>query len=414
MRTKRISGTIVIVGLLGAGLVGCSGGNTVKAGDTGTKKSLTVLTYQSEPGISMYNKFFSLCSATNPGYTFKTLLVPKKQLIIKATQLTASGDAPAIVIADNNNVATLADAGILTPIDLKGSALKASDFIQGPFETGQYKGVQYGLPVGSNAEVIVYNKKLLADAGVTAPKSWADLTASAAALTKGDQYGFGQTFAAGETLTWNWLSQLWSNGGSLEALSAPPSVEATEFWTSFILNKTAPHASLGWTSSDLAAQLLAGKLAMAQVGTWVLPALLADAKKANIELGITQQVSPDGKAPITPFGGEIMLAGGVTGDAAKAVNKCIISFSSSTEQLANYDNILGYVPDYVPAQAITLKTSPYLAIIVEQLKTSRGRTTEVGPAYAKYTTAIAAALQKVAAGTATAQQALDEAAASVK
>jgi multiple sugar transport system substrate-binding protein len=406
--------TVVALATVGAlALAGCS---SQGVSPSGGNKTLNVLTYQTtNPQKGAYNDFLAQCSEDSEGYTFKQLSVPQDQLITKATQLTASNDAPAMILADNNNVPTLADAGVLGELDMSATGLKASDFEKGPLTSGQYKGVQYGLPVGNNGEVIVYDKAALAGAGVGVPKSWDDLKSVAKVLTKDGKYGFGQSFGAGEPLTWNWITQLWSNGGSLSDLTSAKSVQATEFWTSFILDGTAPKASLDWDSSNLAGQFTSGQLPMVQVGTWVLPGLLADAKKAGIDVGITMQVSPSGAAPTVPFGGEIMALGvGATGDAAKAVAKCIGSFSKDPVALTKFDNILGYVPSYIPAQKGFLDQNPSLQVMADQLSNSKPRTEGVGAKYAAYSTAISTALQQVASGSKTAPEALAAAAKAAK
>jgi multiple sugar transport system substrate-binding protein len=281
-----------------------------------------MLTYQTtDPQKGMYDDFLARCTEeVEGGYTFEQLVVPQTALIQKATQLTASGDAPAMILADNNNIPTLADAGVLAPFSIDDAGLEESDFEQGPLESGSYEGTQYGLPVGNNGEVIVYDKDALAAAGIAdPPKSWQELKDTARALTADDKYGWGVSFNAGEVLTWNWVGQLWSNGGSLTDLTSPESVEATEFWTSFILDGTAPQASIGWESADLQGQFTGKQIPMVQVGTWVLPGLLEEAEKAGINVGIAGQVSADGDAPIVPFGGEILaLSSGATGDVARA------------------------------------------------------------------------------------------------
>jgi multiple sugar transport system substrate-binding protein len=380
-------------------LAGCSS----TAAET-SSKTLQVLTYAQGDQVPMYQKFFDKCSA-DTGYSFKQLQVPASDLLNKAVQLTASGSGPAVILADNQMIAGLAKAKALSPITL--GSLSASDFVEGPLKSGQFEGKQYGLPVGNNGEVIVYNKKLLADAGLPVPKSWDDLTKNAKALTAEGRYGFGQTFQAGETLSWNYWAQLWSAGGSIAKIDSSAAIESATFWASFLKDGTAPQSSLQWQSDNLVSELVEGRLAMAQVGTWTLSDLLSKAKEAGVDIGITTQVSKTGDAPIVPFGGEVMAAGvSSKGDALKAVNDCIVSWSSDTAGLAERDGFLGYLPSYTPAQDAVLKASPYLQVLSEQLANSRGRTEEVGPNYQSRTVAISAALQQIATGAATPAEAM--------
>lgn len=402
MRKKLIVAAVAIGGLLS--MSACSTTSTAST----DHKTLTVLSYYTaEPAKSAFDKFLAGCTKANPGFTFKQLGVPQANIITKATQLTASGNGPAIIIADNPNTPTLAAAGVLRKIDVAATGLKTSDFEKGPLDSGAYKGVQYGLPIGNNGEVIVYNTAALQSAGIAPPKSWADLTAAAKKLTVGGKYGFGQSFGGGEETTWTWITQLWSNGGSLTKLTDDSSIAATDFWTSFIRNGTAPKASLNWTSNDLVTQFTTGQLPIVQVGTWTLAQLQADAKKAGIDVGIAPQISPDGSAPHVPFGGEVMTVGsGATGAANAAASKCIGSFSKDPAALAKFDGLLGYVPSYIPAQSQFLDANPDLKVMAGQLANAQSRTAEVGAKYNAYSAAISTALQQIAAGTKSTKDAL--------
>lgn len=384
-------------------LGGC-GGDTGGSDPDKPKEPLTVLTYAQGDGLQVYEKFFEQCSEST-GYPFKQLQVPANELLNKAVQLTASGSGPAMIVADNQMVAGLADAGALSPIEL--GSLKPEDFVEGPLKSGEYEGQRYGIPVGNNGEIIVYNQKMLKDAGIDAPKSWDDLSSAAKKLTKDGVYGFGQTFQAGETLSWNYWAQLWSAGGSIAQLDSPEAVEAATFWASFVKDGTAPKASLQWQSDNVISEVAAGRIAMAQVGTWTLKDLLEKAEEENVDIGMTTQVSMTGEPPIVPFGGEVFTAGSaVKDDELKAVNDCIVSWSTDIAGLAERDTAFGYLPSYIPAQEAVLKDAPYLKTLQEQLKTSRGRTEEVGPGYTSRSVAVSAALQQIATGAASAQDAM--------
>ena len=72
----------------------------------------------------------------------------------------------------------------------------------------------FGVPIGSNSLALYYNKKMLTDAGVTAPpKTWAELTETATKTTKSPVYGIAFSAINDEQATWQWEPFLWSNGG---------------------------------------------------------------------------------------------------------------------------------------------------------------------------------------------------------
>jgi multiple sugar transport system substrate-binding protein len=400
MRSKMVLPAAVTAVAVGLAAWGSPGAAAASGG-----KTLTVLDYMQGAQASYFNNLYAQCSRES-GYTFKRLSVAQTQLVTKATQLAASGDTPALVLADGDTLPNLAAEGVLQPLNLTKIKVTPSQYLAGPFSAGTYKGKQYGLPTGSNGEVIVYNKAMLSAAGVTPPKTWAQLTADAKKLTTTAHYGFAVTMAVGETGTWNWLSQLWSNGGSLLHLTAPASVNAMNFWTSFVKDHSSPQAELNWQSSNIEAEFVAGKLAMGQLGTWEMPTLVADAKSKHIAFGQTVQVTAHGGPPVTPFGGEVLAIGhSVSGSALTAVDKCLATFATPSQQLT-YANAAGYVPDYKASVGKYLASHPSLRTLYTQLQTSRSRTTELGPKYDAYSAAISTAMQSVATGQQSAKQAL--------
>lgn len=360
------------------------------------------------PNSEVMADWLEVCSDLG-AYDFEPVVVPQKELIPTAGRLTATGDAPGIIIADNQHVPTLAEAGALEPLDLDVLGLSAGDFQEGPFSAGTYEGDQYALPVGSNGEVIIYNTRMLAEAGVEPPTSWQELTDAAAALTTDDVYGWGTTLVAGETATWNWLTALWSNGGDLTDLTSPEAIEAMEWYTSFVREGTSPEATLGWDSTDLMGQFLDERIAMIQMGTWWLPTLIEDAEERGIEFGQTMQVSPDGSAPTVPFGGEVLALGlGLDQEARSVANECI-GLWFEPERHVEFSARQGYVPNYLPVQEEFLKDNPSLETLATMLDNSRSRTAEVGSRYNALSAAIAAALQEVAGGQRSAEEALAQA-----
>jgi multiple sugar transport system substrate-binding protein len=373
-------------------------------------KTISVIDYQQPK--SAWNDFYDRCSQAT-GYKFKRLTVPQGDIITKTVQLTAGGKGPNIVLSDGDQLPAFAAAGVVQPLDMAAIGVRAEDFVSGPYSAGTFEGKQYGLPVGSNGEIIIYNIDMLNKAGISPPKSWKDLQSAAKALTHDGVYGFAVTMATGETGAWNFLAPMWSNGGNLPNLSSPKTVEALEFWTSLLKAGASPTAQLHWQSNDIEGEFVAGKLAMGQIGTWELADLVHDATAHHVAYGSTPQVSPTGEPALTPFGGEVLSIGvSSKGDVLKAVNRCIAMYQEP-DSAVNMAGALGFVPDLKAAIEPYLKQHPENATLSEQLKNSRSRTTEVGPKYPVYSSAISAAMQAVAIGQKSAKDALKEAEAQV-
>jgi multiple sugar transport system substrate-binding protein len=369
-------------------------------------KTIVVIDYLAKD-LGPYNKFYEKCGEAT-GFTFKRLIIPQGGMITKGIQLTASGNGPGIVVSEGDQLPAFAAESVVQPLDMAAIGARAEDFLAGPFSAGAYEGKQYGLPIGSNGEIIVYNKAMLEKAGIKPPTSWGELQRASKALTHGSVYGFAVTFSPGETGNWNFLTQMWSNGGALPALSSPQTVEAMDFWTSFLKAGTSPKAELHWQSGDIVGSFVAGNLAIGQIGTWALPDLIHDAAVHHVEFGLTQQVSPTGKPPLTPFGGEVLAIGAsAKGKTLEAINQCIALYLKPENALA-VATAQGYVPDLKALIDPFLAQHPEDATLAEQLKGSRSRTTEVGPKYPAYSAAISTATQAVAIGQQTSQQALKQ------
>jgi len=123
-------------------------------------------------------------NASQDKYTVKGLSVPDEQ---KITIALSSGQGPDITDNFSNKTATLADTGVLEPLDdyIKKSNYDLSDFIPAALQSVQYEGKTYALPINVNFYMMFYNKKLFAEAGISAPpKTDKELLDAAIKLTK--------------------------------------------------------------------------------------------------------------------------------------------------------------------------------------------------------------------------------------
>jgi multiple sugar transport system substrate-binding protein len=158
--------------------------------------------------------------------------VPYVELLAKS-MLDATGPSPTydIIIADDPWVPQLAEVGAL--MDLKGADAAAwtdagydwDDFNAAPLAAGEWKGVQYGVPLRSNMLMMFVNKALYEKAGVPVPTpdiTWEQYLEQAPKLVQ-DTDGDGKvdawaidTYFVREPLTPTiWQTIMNSNGGSL-------------------------------------------------------------------------------------------------------------------------------------------------------------------------------------------------------
>lgn len=158
--------------------------------------------------------------------------VPYVELLAKS-MLDATGPSPTydIIIADDPWVPQLAEVGAL--MDLKSAEAAGwtdagydwDDFNAAPLAAGEWKGVQYGVPLRSNMLMMFVNKALYEKAGVPVPTpdlTWEQYLEQAPKLVQ-DTDGDGKvdawaidTYFVREPLTPTiWQTIMNSNGGSL-------------------------------------------------------------------------------------------------------------------------------------------------------------------------------------------------------
>lgn len=158
--------------------------------------------------------------------------VPYVELLAKM-MLDATGPSPTydILIADDPWVPQLATVGAL--LDLKSADVQKwtapdydwTDFNSAPLAAGDWKGVQYGVPLRSNMLMMFVNKTHFAKAGLPAPTpalTWTQFLEQAPKLVR-DTNGDGKpdvwaidTYFVREPLTPTiWQAILNANGGSL-------------------------------------------------------------------------------------------------------------------------------------------------------------------------------------------------------
>lgn len=85
------------------------------------------------------------------------------------TQLS-SRTAPDVFYVGDDNIGKFVDAGVLAPLDKRmgadGSKAPSSAFFEGLYGGAKKSGTVYGIPNDCNPEVLWYDKKALADAGI--------------------------------------------------------------------------------------------------------------------------------------------------------------------------------------------------------------------------------------------------------
>ncbi|TDL76115.1 sugar ABC transporter substrate-binding protein [Peribacillus frigoritolerans] len=225
----------------------------------------------------------------------------------KVSAAATSNTLPDLLAMDGPNVANYADAGIIQPID---DLIKEKDkFVDSAIKQGTFKDKLYAIGATESTVALFYNKKMLADAGITPPTkledawTWDEFYEAAKKLTSKEKgiYGVNWTLDYGEWIIYFTGPAVWSNGGSFIAedgstaegyMNGPKTVEALKFLQKFTKEGL---VNLQPTPTEFED----GKAAMMLMGSWEWTKLQ---DYPDTEWGITyypkspngEQVSPSG------------------------------------------------------------------------------------------------------------------------
>lgn len=369
--------------------------------DARPASSITELDYYAdEQGSAAWQKILDAC-ATQTGIKVERQKVPTDQMLPKVLQGASSKTLPDLLFTDNPTLQQVAATGALTSLDTYG--ITTDGYYDSIVKAGTYQGKVYGVAPGVNGLALIYNKDLLTAAGVEPPKTWDELKAAAAKLTKDGKYGLAFSAIPSEEGTWQFLPFFWSNGAELSQLDSAQSVKALRFVTDLVTSGSASKSVVTWNQNDVADQFVAGNAAMMVNGSWNLARL--DEQKA-LHYGVVPIPVPQaGAKPVVALGGEVgtvPVTGGPTQQAAGKVLSCILSEPTMLE----WSKAHAYIPSKTATAAKFGADQPAMQAFVDEVGTARSRTAELGEKYPKVSQALADALQAALTGKQPADQAL--------
>jgi multiple sugar transport system substrate-binding protein len=380
-----------------------------------TNITLTEEDYFNTPGqvaaLELYNKQFE---AAHPGVKIKRQYVPFANLNTKLLTQAAGHALPNLLAVDNPFVSTMIQTGqVIALSDLKGFSKKGyyPAIINEGFANGKY----YSLPVaGANSIALMYNIAMLKAAGVSPPKTWAQLLTAAKALTTPDHYGIALTCEAAEDTTWQWEPYFWSNGGkfTFANIASAPGVQALSLWKQLIDQGSASKDCLNWSQTPAAStQFIDGKAAMMVNGPWNFSALTQAKMFYGKQYGIVPvPTRVAGQKVVVPLGGEDWM---VSKSGDSATQQMAFEYIKGTQTPAmqlKLAKLFGYLPGKIAvAQTYVKQAGPQWKVYVNQTLNAHPRTLGLGVKYPKISQAVWTAIQAALSGSKSVQDALNTA-----
>ncbi|WP_206785721.1 sugar ABC transporter substrate-binding protein [Amycolatopsis sp. MtRt-6] len=369
--------------------------------DAPAATSITELDYYAdEQGSAAWQKILDTC-ATQTGIKIERQKVPTNQMLPKVLQSASSKTLPNLLFTDNPTLQQVAATGALTPLTDYG--ISTDGYYPSIVKAGTYQDKLYGVAPGVNGLALIYNKDLLQAAGVEPPKTWDELKAAAAKLTKDGKYGLAFSAIPSEEGTWQFLPFFWSNGAELSQLDSPQSTQALQYVTELVNSGSASKSVVTWNQNDVADQFVGGNAAMMINGSWNLARL--DEQK-SLHYGVVPIPVPQaGGKPVVALGGEVGTVPVTSGPAQQAAAK-VLSCILSEPTMVEWSKAHAYIPSKTAVAEKFGKDQPSMQAFVDEVGTARSRTAELGEKYPKVSQALADALQAALTGKTPVDQAL--------
>lgn len=304
----------------------------------------------------------------NPGITVRYVNVPFDQAQKRFRTAVQHKDAPDVLRCDVGWTAEFAKAGLLAPLDGTVALDDRSDFRPSLLAQAKYQDRTYGAPLVTDTLALLYNKAVLAHAGIAKPPAtWTELAADAGRIKRttgldgftlraGDSY-FALPFLYGEG-----TNMVDAAGGRI-TVNSPEAVKAVD------TARTLQH-SPGVTPLDISADAYNhmqqsfddGRVAMIINGPWELTDIFrGDAFTDPTNLGIAPVPAGSTGRAGAPTGGHNLVAYAGSDAAHLAASERFIGFMTSAATQVRIAMKNGTLPTRFSAYTAEVMKDPGIA-----------------------------------------------------
>jgi multiple sugar transport system substrate-binding protein len=406
--------------LLGA-VTACS--SSSGGGDSGGPVELTVWHGQDDAAARSIEKLIASFNKTHPGIKVKTDSggATADTMLPKVTAAFAADTYPDIAYMYGSWGAALARSPKVPNLKkyLGGPAVGWDDFWPNTRQTATVNGKVIGFPAVVDDLTVLYNKKMLAKAGLKPPSpdwTWDDFRSYAAKLTDAEAKTYGTTWAisGSEETTWTLWPLLWQRGGAIlspdgkkAAFNSPQGVQALTLLQQMAVQDKSIY--LDSSPAEKGQKLFeSGRLGLFLAGPWVLP----DVQAAKIDYGI---------APLPGTGGDHQTVSGpdnwaVFDHGARRVKASVefLTWLTQPQQQLVWMMDTGSLPTRqsiakLPAYQDFVKKYPGIDVVTANLANAK----QIRPVTSKYprvSSFVAEAMASVMLGRSDPQSALNDAA----
>lgn len=254
--------------------------------------------------VEAYQDLINAFMAENSGTKVDLKIINWGEAFPKLLTSIQAGTGPDVVQCSPDITITVKELGVVQPVEDVVQRVKDTyGLYDAPIKPYDYEDHIWAVPMWTQSMMLYYRADLLAEAGITPPKTWDELLAAAEKLTTSDRFGIGiptskhmyadQVFYSFMTTA---KADIYDKGGNV-SINSPETVKTLDFYKQ--LAAFAPKDSSSWTWAESEQALAADKIAMTVAFGNVLERAFNDAPDIakNIEsVGIPV---PDGGQPGT-------------------------------------------------------------------------------------------------------------------
>jgi multiple sugar transport system substrate-binding protein len=298
------------------------------------------------------------------------------------TQVSAGNPPDVYFDCSSTDVGQWAANGYVLNLDpyIQSSHFDLSKLNHGAHLIGTYNGHTYALPLLEDTFMLLYNKTLFSQAGITKPPATTEeLAADADKLTKKDssgnlvQLGFDPNFSAGNWFG-SWLplfaasfgGSLVDSSGSKVTANCPACIAALTYETSFYSKYGAANIAKFESVGGPNGPFMAGKLAMMIGGEWT-PFFVPSQAAKGFDYGVAAIPHPANRPDLANYG----MVGGNPGTIMKGTKHpaeawSFLSYVESLGPTIAFANVMYNVPQLTAAiNSPQLNPEPHFRVFVK-------------------------------------------------
>ena len=328
-----------------ASLSGCAG-LTRPSGEQSTPgrrrsgpATLTFVNWSGDTEKAAFDALIKAFTEANPDITIKTDTVPYDSIQTNLDSRFQSGNPPDLFRVSYIDIGQYTSQGVLLDVSGTFDQARIDEFEPGLWQSIVYDGKPYGVPHQIDTTAILYRKDAfeaakITDVPQTLEEAWtweefADASRKLKAVVKGKQTAFIYDWQSAGA--YRWLSWLFQAGGRLlgDDLKAPDidtdaGRKAVEFTQSFFTEGWVARNTSTKSSTYPDGVFIAGSVAMAFAGDFLIPGIETGIEKNPFEYG--SMPMPRDVAAASDLGGNAIVAakdGPNTEAAAKFLAFCV-------------------------------------------------------------------------------------------